>query len=146
MLQGGLISKSCFLDSIHAFVNDVKGWVPHCWPYKTHPQVEAPSFLSFSPRFISWKFTDNLRTVSPLGGSTSRNERRRRLATSPARDFSHIATAQVVCVPGQQGCNRPRGCTQHIPRSHCALRCFENFWSAFAFKNCSFISSVDGMF
>ena len=31
-------------------------------------------------------------------GGTSRNERRRRLATSPARDFSHIATAQVTSV------------------------------------------------
>lgn len=33
----------------------------------------------------------------------------------PYRDFSHTLLHRLGCVPGQQGCNRPRGCTQHIP-------------------------------
>lgn len=64
------------------------------------PTSWGPLFFVFFATFHLMKFTDNLRTVSPyLGGSTSRNERRRRLATSPARDFSHIATAQVGLCP-----------------------------------------------
>lgn len=94
-----------------------------------------PSFLSFSPRFISW----NLLTISEQFHHTwAVAPRGMRGAEGLPLRLPEISVTlplhRLVCVPGQQGCNRPRGCTQHIPRSHCALRCFENFWSAFAFK------------